>query len=388
MMYWYGILAFNGVGIFAALKVILKKKGRWPLGYQLLLIPAVVLGGGAGMIACWGAGASDRIAESVGYTLGGIDGMLAVVLLAVCLPGRSAALKPGSPTSPLPGGTQTEEEGRRTNDDDLQPALPPADRKPTSSRRQAIGVGAGVVILLGIHLLAVLAVGTEPKPKPPPDKAILEIEKMGGKVEGGPELHSVTRVKFSSPGRADLAPVKGMAQLQELDLTGCRVNDADLVHLKGLGNLRVLLLDATQVTNDGLEHVEGLSRLETLTLSRTQVSGGGLWHLKGLTGLKKLSLHDTRVFDAPLANLEEMARLEELELGITGTTDAGLEHLKKIKTLKRLDLAATGVTDAGLAHLKEMTNLEQLNLRETEVTDTGRLALKAALPKCEILPPP
>ena len=47
--------------------------------------------------------------------------------------------------------------------------------------------------------------------------------------------------------------LKGLTNLQELDLAGTQVTDAGLVHLKGLTNLQELDLSYTQVTEGGVQ---------------------------------------------------------------------------------------------------------------------------------------
>ena len=52
-------------------------------------------------------------------------------------------------------------------------------------------------------------------------------------------------------------------------------------------------------------HLKGLTNLEGLNLSNTQVTDTGLQHLKGLTNLTDLTLRQTQVTDAGVAELEK-----------------------------------------------------------------------------------
>ena len=54
-------------------------------------------------------------------------------------------------------------------------------------------------------------------------------------------------------------------------------------------------LDNAPVTDVDLEHLKGLTNLEWLNLNETQVTDAGLKHLKGLTSLKALDVEGTRV---------------------------------------------------------------------------------------------
>jgi hypothetical protein len=69
--------------------------------------------------------------------------------------------------------------------------------------------------------------------------------------------------------------------------------DAGLAHLRGLKNLQFLDLNASPVTDAGLAHLAGLPDLEVLNLSRTHITDTGLASLKALKNLRKLVIDDT-----------------------------------------------------------------------------------------------
>ena len=75
--------------------------------------------------------------------------------------------------------------------------------------------------------------------------------------------------------------------------------------LKGLANLEDLDLNATRVTGAGLVGLSGLTNLKRLDLSRTEVTDAGLVHLKGLKNLRRLNLNLTPVTDAAAQRLQE-----------------------------------------------------------------------------------
>jgi len=108
-----------------------------------------------------------------------------------------------------------------------------------------------------------------------------------------------------------------------------------------------------QVTDAGLENLKGLTQLQGLNLGGTKVTDTGLENLKGLNQLQWLSLGGTKVTDAGLENLEGLNQLESLNIDVTEITDAGLEHLKGLKQLQELWLVFTKVTDAGVKKLRQ-----------------------------------
>ena len=100
--------------------------------------------------------------------------------------------------------------------------------------------------------------------------------------------------------------LKGLENLKPLDLSYTKITDAGLVHLKGLPNLEELdLVGCYKITDAGLVHLKGLTKLEYLNLSYTNITDAGLEHLKGLTKLERLGLRETNITDAGVKSLKE-----------------------------------------------------------------------------------
>ncbi len=93
-------------------------------------------------------------------------------------------------------------------------------------------------------------------------------------VPGGKEL----RLNVTPQASTDLSPLAALQSddLQYLQLSGTRVNNAGLAHIRGLTGLRVLWLYDTQVSDAGLIHLRGLAGLRVLNLRSTLVSVGGV----------------------------------------------------------------------------------------------------------------
>ena len=93
-------------------------------------------------------------------------------------------------------------------------------------------------------------------------------------VPDGKEL----RLNVTPQASTDLSPLAALQpdDLQYLQLSGTRVNNAGLAHIKGLTGLRVLWLYDTQVSDAGLVHLRGLTGLRVLNLRSTLVSTGGV----------------------------------------------------------------------------------------------------------------
>jgi hypothetical protein len=140
------------------------------------------------------------------------------------------------------------------------------------------------------------------------NEAVEAIENAGGLIGyddgvfgdplGGPE----------PPGPAWLRSLLGKdfsASLVNVSLAYSRATDAAMTRLKGLSQLQSLDLDGTQVTDAALEHLKGLTQLQSLGLGGTQVTDAGLEHLKGLTQLQSLGLGGTKVTDAGVKKLQQ-----------------------------------------------------------------------------------
>jgi hypothetical protein len=68
--------------------------------------------------------------------------------------------------------------------------------------------------------------------------------------------------------------------IAEVKFSGKPVTDAGLANLRGLTQLQELDLDSTEVTGVGLEHLWGLTQLEYLYLSDTKVTATGIAELQ------------------------------------------------------------------------------------------------------------
>ncbi len=182
---------------------------------------------------------------------------------------------------------------------------------------------------------------------------------------------------------AGLAHIAGLTQLRELYLQSTQITDAGLAQLAGLTQLRVLYLNDTHIGDAGLAHLAGLTRLEDLTLNNTQITDAGLAYFAGLSQLQYLHLNNTQIRDAGLAHVARLPRLRLLSLDGTQLTDAGLVEIAGLWRLNILGLRNTQITDAGLAHLVGLTQVQVLWLKNNpQITDSGVKKLKQALPNC------
>ncbi|MEX2120561.1 MAG: hypothetical protein WD847_13285 [Pirellulales bacterium] len=141
----------------------------------------------------------------------------------------------------------------------------------------------------------------------------------------------------------------------------------------------------SRITDADLAPLRSLTSLEEVNLQGTAISGLGLKHVACLPRLRSLNLGHTEVGDTGIAFLRSSRSLEWLALHYTAISDDGVGYLKDLHNLKCLDLTGTQLSDAGLRQLGELSNLEFLFLRETNVTEDGIESLTRRLRRCEIV---
>lgn len=171
------------------------------------------------------------------------------------------------------------------------------------------------LVLSGLSLS--MAVADEKTPPTEAEKgAMAEIKKSGGQVMELAQNDSRLDVAFHlADGKIEdgqLAPLKNLPQLAQLNVRGKDITDAGLANIKDSKGLVRLHLERTKVTDAGLENLKGLENLEYLNLYGTAVTDAGLKSLEGLKKLKRLYLWETKVTDAGVAGLK--SALPELQI--------------------------------------------------------------------------
>jgi hypothetical protein len=137
-------------------------------------------------------------------------------------------------------------------------------------------------------------------PITPAEKAAVEkLDKAGVYVMRQAQNTNYLRVDFTHRGKDvkddELALLKDMPNLVELNLGGLNITDASLVYIKPLVNLVRLQLHRTKISDAGLANLTGLTKLVSLNLYDTQVTDAGIQQLKNCKALKKLYVWQTKV---------------------------------------------------------------------------------------------
>jgi Leucine-rich repeat (LRR) protein len=158
-----------------------------------------------------------------------------------------------------------------------------------------------------------------------------------------------------------LLQLRDLSELKVLLLWGIRSDDLLTKDRGGglpRGNVpRIRTLQTSgerpRITDAGLEHLKGLKNLETLDLFASQVTDAGLHHLVGLQNLRSLNLAHTLTTNEGIKVLAALSRLESLNLVGTGITDDGLLELKPLTSLRTVQVDAP-ITPMGVSRAKEL----------------------------------
>ena len=191
--------------------------------------------------------------------------------------------------------------------------------------------------------------------------------------------YKVFSISLAETGVSDigLLRLKGLAALQELDLSGNPITDPGLEVLAPFKTLTKLNLAGTHVTGDGLAQLLGCKKLADLDLSRCPVTDEKLDVVKGFVSLVALRLNGTSVSDAGLQALKPLVSLNELYLADTRVTGSGLNNLKRKdnldpkKQLLVLDLSLTPIKDSNMELISNFPALRHLRLNWSAISDIG-----------------
>ena len=175
-------------------------------------------------------------------------------------------------------------------------------------------------ILISTILVSVAAVHAVAQDAEAEKKAIAKIREIGALVleiaqnDNRLDVSYITAQK--KVANEDLAPLKELTRLANLNLRGLEIGDDALPFIAGQKTLVRLHLEKTKITDKGLEQLKGLENLEYLNLYGTEITDAGLAHLEGLKKLKSLYLWQTKVTDEGVKKLQ--TALPELKI-VRGT---------------------------------------------------------------------
>lgn len=182
----------------------------------------------------------------------------------------------------------------------------------------------------------------------------LEILMLGGTdvTDEGFELFDslvdLQQLNLTNTGITDrgLAPIAQMPKLEALWLDTTDITDAALELLGGSQSLELLDLRRTDITDRGLQHLRGLANLQELNLAGCQnITAAGLAALSGFQRLEWLCLDATSVDDESLQHLVDLP-LKTVLLNWTQIGNGALMWLERLASLTDLRLLGTKIDES------------------------------------------
>jgi len=207
----------------------------------------------------------------------------------------------------------------------------------------------------------------------------------------------------------DLAPLRGLHALEQLDLAFSMLSDTAADTLVTMKALRRLDLWGTRLHDEGLAKLGTLSLLTELSIGYSGVSGVGVRQLARLSNLEVLSLgvalgdddlqslgaypklrHLTLV-RAQITKVDRLVQiapqLQTLHLDGRSMTNTGLRGLGRLQSLRELYLDCPLVSDDSVPTLLRLTHLESLNVVPTHISERGGKKLRKAFPRTDLYCP-
>ncbi len=191
-----------------------------------------------------------------------------------------------------------------------------------------------------------------------------------------------------------LEVLRGMSELKALRIYSCpQVNDQATPAIGTLANLTQLELTGCAITKEGLKNLARCTKLRRLNLSGQNLSAAGLGalaqlpiddltltdlaeltalDLSGFRQLKTLVINSVRDAKARvLDTVSKLKSLESLRLGNSGLVDDDFAKLAGLSNLKGLELDNGAIRGPGLASLRSCRSFERLRLANCGLGDAA-----------------
>lgn len=163
---------------------------------------------------------------------------------------------------------------------------------------------------------------------------------------------------------SDLSGLSKLTGLEELTVSGCRLDETELTAIGTLASLQRLTLNDCSLTS--IAPLEKLSKLVYLDLGSNAIRNISV--LAGMSGLQELSLHSNALTD--LSSLSGLTGLTKLDVSYNSLTS--LSPISGLSGLKTLDVSHNQLASAD--SISNLTGLTSLNLSNNALIDCAALA--------------
>lgn len=179
----------------------------------------------------------------------------------------------------------------------------------------------------------------------------------------------------SSLTATDLANLRALHHLEDLELASTHLTDESLAMLASLPQLKRLKLGSSKLSDQGIRHIAKCPNLESLSYSCGEFTGAALDALAESTKLRSVELVGSNLDRAAFIALRKIKSLRELTLlGEGVVTDEIAEEIGNLTQLEELNCRGKRLadcTDNSLAAISRLSNLQKLSIARCRVTDVG-----------------
>lgn len=198
-------------------------------------------------------------------------------------------------------------------------------------------------------------------------------------------MPNLTKLTFQPQRLSSLSFLSSLANLEELDLTGCRFSAEELVYPAALPSLKNLVLSDCGLST--IADLEGAVALYQLDVSNNTLRN--LDVLKSMVTLRKINLNHNAVTD--LSALSGLMELETLDVSFNALTslsplsscvklswlDAGNNQISSISGINKLPLLTFLSVEynqlTSVSSLAELTELTNLSIASNDISDISSL---------------
>lgn len=217
-----------------------------------------------------------------------------------------------------------------------------------------------------------------------PDVAVLYVDYL----ENTPGLLWARAAGFREPMVASVIRAMGgdvsmnRFHITQVSFRGSPIVDLDLAVLKGLPELNALDLESTAVSEAAIKDLALLPWLETLRLPTERLSPASLTQLAEMRHLRILLLPPNS--EAAKSATRVLPGVTVLGSTLAGPLTAATDRESYARRVSRIESSGRDVTDASFTQLWRLQDLEELVLHETSISDAV-LADAGTLPKLRVL---
>jgi 5-hydroxyisourate hydrolase-like protein (transthyretin family) len=211
-------------------------------------------------------------------------------------------------------------------------------------------------------------------------------------LAGAHSLREIYIWKATDVTDAGIEALRGLKDLEVVQILDAQVSDAALRTLSTLPKLQRLTVPGSEFTDEGIAYLADMKQLRWLMIGtrKSHITDAGVAHLAGLSNLDALNLMGARLSDGGLKELSGLSKLKQLHLSGGGDapeaiTDQGLQTIESLTNLEGLTLRNSRITEAGLKSLATLKRLRSLGLGSPLLSDSAYVRLRAELPSVQIL---